>query len=165
MTSPTTTAAPKKESSVPKDNDGSSSGGAMSYSERSRLYRRDVFNYDDWVRHRSSKRFIGRFKSLTESGVSWAALADQVLWLAAVATFVCAFNALLVVGYDDLHNVHHDPLFIHLLGQLPLLSLPYMFFMLTSPALSLLLGKSRCQNCLSFETPHPNHTRLSFLSL
>jgi hypothetical protein len=31
----------------------------MSYSERSRPYRRDLFNYDDWVQHRSSKRFIG----------------------------------------------------------------------------------------------------------
>ena len=42
-------------SSVPTDD-----GSGLSYSERSRPYRRDVFNYDDWVRHRSSDRFAGR---------------------------------------------------------------------------------------------------------
>jgi hypothetical protein len=142
-TTSSTSTALNEVSSVPRDD-----GSGISYSERSRPYRRDLFNYDDWVQHRSSKRFIGRFKNLTKSGVSWA-LTDEVLLLAAVATFVCSFNAFLVVGYDDFANVHHDPLINF---RLPVLSLPFMFFTLTSPALSLLLGKS-CKDSLSFLTP------------
>jgi ion channel-forming bestrophin family protein len=130
----TTTTALNEVSSVPRDD-----GSGISYSERSRPYRRDVFSYDDWVRHRSSERFTGRLKKLTKSGIA-RALTDEVLLLAAVATFICTFNALLVVGFDDFANVHHDPL-INL--GLPLLSLPAMFFTLSSPALSLLLGMSK----------------------
>jgi hypothetical protein len=130
----TTTTALYEVSSVPKDD-----GSGISYSERSRPYRRDVFNYDDWVRHRSSERFTGRLAKLTKSGIA-RALTDEVLLLAAVATFICTFNALLVAGFDDFANVHHDPL-INL--GLPALSLPSMFFTLSSPALSLLLGMSK----------------------
>lgn len=127
-------------SSVPKDD-----GSGVSYSERSRPYRRDVFQYDDWVRHRSSERFTGRLRKLTQSGIA-RALTDEVVLLAAVATFVCAFNALLVTGYEDFANGHHAPL-VAGLDFLPALSLPAMFFTLSSPALSLLLGTYVCLSC------------------
>jgi hypothetical protein len=112
-------------------------GSGISYSERSRPYRRDVFAYDDWVRHRSTERFTGRLSKLGKSGIV-RALSYEVQLLAAVATFICVFNALCVTGYDDFSNIHHDPL---IQMSLPVLSLPAMFFTLSSPALSLLLGK------------------------
>jgi ion channel-forming bestrophin family protein len=111
-------------------------GSGVSYSERSRPYRRDVFAYDDWVRHRSTERFTGRLSKLGKSGIV-RALSYEVQLLAAVATFICVFNALCVTGYDDFSNIHHDPL---INVGLPVLSLPAMFFTLSSPALSLLLG-------------------------
>jgi hypothetical protein len=115
-------------------------GSGISYSERSRPYRRDVFAYDDWVRHRSAERFTGRLSKLGKSGIV-RALSYEVQLLAAVATFICAFNALCVTGYDDFSNIHHDPL---IQMGLPVLSLPSMFFTLSSPALSLLLGNRKC---------------------
>lgn len=110
----------------------------LSYAERSRPYRRDVFSYDDWVRHRSSERFSGRLAKLTKSGIV-RALFDEIILTSSVATFICVFNALLVVGFDDFAGVHHDAL-INI--GLPELKLPAMFFTLSSPALSLLLGMS-----------------------
>jgi hypothetical protein len=117
--------------SVPKDD-----GSGVSYSERSRPYRRDVFAYDDWVRHRSAERFTGRLPKLFKSGIA-RALAYEVQLLTAVAAFICVFNALCVAGYDDFSGIHYDPL-INI--GLPVLALPSMFFTLSSPALSLLLG-------------------------
>ena len=117
--------------SVPRDD-----GSGLSYAERSRPYRRDVFAYDDWVRHRSSERFSGRLGKLTKSGIV-RALFDEIILTSSVATFICVFNALVAAGFDDFAGVHHDPL-INI--GLPVLSLPAQFFTLSSPALSLLLG-------------------------
>jgi ion channel-forming bestrophin family protein len=68
-------------------------------------------------------------------------LAKEIVLTTSVATLVCAGNALLAAGYDDFSGVHHDPLLLESLGwgPLPVLSLPAMFFTLSSPALSLLL--------------------------
>jgi ion channel-forming bestrophin family protein len=129
----TTTTTLNDVAYVPKDD-----GSGTSYSERSRPYRRDVFAYDDWVRHRSSDRFAGRLAKLTKSGIA-RALQDEVLLLVFVAGFICVFNALLATGYDDFSGVHHDPLVGNI--GVPILSLPSMFFTLSSPALSLLLGR------------------------
>jgi hypothetical protein len=49
---------------TPKDD-----GSGLDYAERSRPFRRDVFAYDDWVRHRSSGRFAGRLIKLFRSGI------------------------------------------------------------------------------------------------
>lgn len=119
--------------SVPRDD-----GSGLSYAERSRPYRRDVFAYDDWVRHRSSARFSGRLGKLTKSGIV-RALFDEIVLTSSVAAFICAFNALLVAGFDDLGGNHYGPLLGNAL-HLPALSLPAQFFTLSSPALSLLLG-------------------------
>lgn len=142
---------------TPKDD-----GSGLDYAERSRPFRRDVFAYDDWVRHRSSDRFAGRLVKFFQSGIVrgtsmsddkcssrsfsqiqnlyCAALATEIVLTTAVATIVCFGNALLAAGYDDLAGVHHDPIVLETLGyHLPVLSLPAMFFTLSSPALSLLL--------------------------
>ena len=44
-------------------------GSGLDYAERSRPFRRDVFAYDDWVRHRSSDRFAGRLVKFFQSGI------------------------------------------------------------------------------------------------
>lgn len=117
---------------VPRKDDS-----GLSYAERSRPYRRDVFAYDDWIKHRSSDRFAGRFIKFVESGIV-RALIDELILVTGVATFIVFFNAMFANGFDDLAGVHHDPILA--LG-IPALSLPTLFFTLSSPALSLLLGK------------------------
>lgn len=107
----------------------------LSYAERSRPYRRDIFSYEDWVKHRSSERFSGRLTKLNRSGLV-RALFDEIVLTTSVAIFVCTYNALLVTGFQDLTGVHHDHL---LVSSFPIFSLPSQFFTLSSPALSLLL--------------------------
>lgn len=103
------------------------------YGERSRPLRRDVFAYDDWVRHRSIHRdFLATYKS----GVV-KQLLKQVYLKTGVAIFICVYNALLVNGFDDFAGIHHDPL----VQGFYVLELPFIVFALTSPVLSLLLGK------------------------
>jgi ion channel-forming bestrophin family protein len=109
--------------------------GALSYGERSRPYRRDVFDHDEWVRVRSNTRFANNLLTIFESGVVRQLLREVIL-TTGVATFICAYNALLVKGYDDFAGIHHDPL----VQGFYVFSLPGVFFTLTSPALSLLLG-------------------------
>ena len=106
-----------------------------SYGERSRPYRRDVFDHDEWVRVRSNTRFSSNLLTIFESGVVRQLLREVIL-TTAVATFICAYNALLVNGYDDFAGIHHDPL----VQGFYVFSIPGAFFSLTSPALSLLLG-------------------------
>lgn len=109
--------------------------GALSYGERSRPYRRDVFDHDEWVRVRSNTRFANNLLTIFESGVV-RQLLKEVILTTGVATFICAYNALLVNGYDDFAGIHHDPL----VQGFYVFSIPSVFFTLTSPALSLLLG-------------------------
>ena len=116
---------------VPKED---SSG--LSYGERSRPFRRDVFGYGDWVRHRSNDRFISNLLNVFRSGVVQQLL-KEVYLTTGVATFVCLYNALLVNGYDDFAGLHHDPF----AEGFYVFAMPSAFFALTSPALSLLLGK------------------------
>jgi Bestrophin, RFP-TM, chloride channel len=108
---------------------------ALSYGERSRPYRRDVFDNDEWLRVRSNTRFASNLLTIFESGVV-RQLLKEVILTTAVATFICAYNALLVKGYDDFSGIHHDPL----VQGFYVFSIPGVFFSLTSPALSLLLG-------------------------
>jgi hypothetical protein len=108
----------------------------LSYSEKSRLYRRDFYDHDSWLKHRAKNRFVGTLSKVLDSGVV-RQLADEVILIGAVATFVCVFNALCVTGYEDFSNLHHDPIFNF---GAPLVKLPGEPFSLSSPALSLLLG-------------------------
>lgn len=111
-------------------------GSGLSYAERSRPYRRDVFDSDEWVRVRSTTRFSKNLMSIFQSGVV-RQLLNEAIFIGGAATFLCLYNALLVNGYDDFSGIHHDPF-----GQgFYVFKLPSIFFTLTSPALSLLLGK------------------------
>ena len=114
----------------------SDDGSGLSYAERSRPYRRDVFDSDEWVRVRNTARFSKNLLSIFQSGIV-RQLLNEAIFIAGAATFLCLYNALLVTGYDDLSGIHHDPF-----GQgFYVFKLPSIFFTLTSPALSLLLGK------------------------
>lgn len=117
--------------SVPKDD-----GSGLSYAERSRVYRRDVYTWDSWVKHRRSDRFIGNILDLFRSGVLQS-LAGDIAFITFAAVFVCVYNALCVVGYTDFSGVQHDPIISSI--YLPLLKMPMDLFTLTSPALGLLL--------------------------
>jgi hypothetical protein len=41
----------------------------IEYGERSRTYRRTVYNHEDWVRHRSPDRFVRNIASIGNSGI------------------------------------------------------------------------------------------------
>ena len=138
ITSPVTSAATQMHMiAIPSDD-----GSGLSYSERRRPYRRDVFDSDEWVRVRNTARFSKNLLTIFESGIV-RQLLSEAIFIGGAATFLCLYNALLVTGYDDFNGIHHDPF-----GQgFYVFKLPGIFFTLTSPALSLLLGK--CDKCCS----------------
>jgi putative membrane protein len=107
----------------------------QSYGEASRKFRRSYFGHSDWLNARRDGRYLYNFRTLFSSGVA-RQLFKEVSTVAYIATFLVAWNALLVVGYDDFSGVHHDPLAS---SVLPLLQLPSEPFTLSSPALGLLL--------------------------
>jgi ion channel-forming bestrophin family protein len=139
-------------STAPLDKDA-----GLSYGERSRPFRRDLFSYDDWVDHRRSDRFGGSLFSVFRSGV-FQQLLKEIYLTTGIATFVCLYNALLVTGYDDFVGVHHDPL----VQGLYVLAIPGLFFTVTSPALSLLLGTSQQSNEKSLLKTFCSYTRCNF---
>ena len=133
---PATTIQLHMIANLPKDD-----GSGLSYAERSRPYRRDVFDSDEWVRVRNTARFSKNLLTIFQSGIV-RQLLNEAIFIGGTATFLCLYNALLVNGYDDFSGIHHDPF-----GQgFYEFKLPSIFFTLTSPALSLLLGK--CDNVL-----------------
>ena len=105
------------------------------YGEGSRKYRRTVYSHNEWVKHRSSDRFIRNLLSVFNSGV-YKSLYKEVLATTGVATFLIVWNAL-TGGYTDLSGVQHDAI----IDFLPTLSLPLTPFTLLSPSLGLLLGE------------------------
>lgn len=119
-------------SSVPKDD-----GSGLSYAERSRPFRRDVFAWDLWVKHRATDRFVGNILDILDSGVVQS-LIGEITLITFVASFVCAYNALFVTGFTDFSGILHVPIFAS--RFLPILKFPMEFFTLTTPALGLLLG-------------------------
>ena len=103
-----------------------------SYSERGRQWRRTVFMHDDWVRHRSSNRFVRNMRTLGSSGINQA-LSKELTFVTLDAVFVVLINALFA-GYQDFSGVvHPGPL------HMPALMLPALPFTILMPALSLLL--------------------------
>ena len=105
------------------------------YGEGSRKYRRTVYTHNEWVKHRSSDRFIRNLSSVFDSGV-YKSLAKEVLATTGVASFLLLWNAL-TGGYTDLAGVQHEAI----IDFLPTLTLPLTPFTLLSPSLGLLLGK------------------------
>jgi hypothetical protein len=110
---------------------------SLSLAERSRIYRRDVFSYDLWVQHRSTDRFIGNLLDGLKSGITRHLFKDVFL-VASIASFICLYNALCVIGFTDWDGVKHLPLVAS--RFLPILKMPMDFFTLSTPALALLLG-------------------------
>lgn len=108
------------------------------YGEDSRRFRRTYYNNESWLRHRSSDRLIRNFTSMISSGIFRQLLRDIGV-VAIVSTLIVAWNCGLVVGFDDLTGHHHEPIINS--PCLPLLELPRDPFILSSPALGLLLGK------------------------
>jgi len=103
----------------------------LSYGEKNR--RRDLFDYESWVRHRSPDRFTDNLWNLRRSGVA-RQLAGECVLIGSVALFICLYNAFASVGWDDFSGFHHDP-FV----SFKALKLPLQPFTLSSPALGLLL--------------------------
>jgi len=101
------------------------------YTEDNRQNRRTVFMHDDWVRHRSSNRFLRNMRSLPSSGINQA-LSKELTFVTLVALFVVVINAL-GSGYQDFSGVMHPGA-----GFAPLM-LPALPFTILMPALSLLL--------------------------
>ena len=101
------------------------------YTEDNRQNRRTVFMHDDWVRHRSSNRFLRNMRSLPSSGINQA-LSKELTFVTLVALFVVVLNAL-ASGYQDFSGVMHPGA-----GFAPLM-LPALPFTILMPALSLLL--------------------------
>jgi putative membrane protein len=103
--------------------------------EEQRKFRRTVYTHDDWVKHRSQDRFYFYLSAMFKSGV-YKNLGREVGYTVAIATFICAYNAL-VGGYTDPFGGDHaailgGPIFKQI-------TLPLTAFTLTSPALGLLL--------------------------
>lgn len=106
-----------------------------SYSEQSRPMRRTVFTHEDWVKFRSSDRFMKNLRNIAVSGV-YKNLGREVVATTAVALFVWASN-LALGGYTDFVGVQHEAL-VHIDG-LSGIGLPLTPFTLASPSLGLLL--------------------------
>jgi len=107
------------------------------YGEGSRKYRRTVYTHAEWVKHRSSDRFVNNLKTLFNSGI-YKNVGKEVTATTAVAIFVFLWN-MIAGGYTDLFGVQHGPLiespFVQMIG------LPLTAFTLVSPSLGLLLGE------------------------
>mmetsp|Transcript_35005 Transcript_35005/g.100809 ORF Transcript_35005/g.100809 Transcript_35005/m.100809 type:complete len:251 (+) Transcript_35005:185-937(+) len=103
------------------------------YAEKSRLYRRDVFDASDWIRARRPDRFLDNLLTFFDSGLVRAA-SFEITILAALSTFVCFYNNLFVEGMEGFGGKHYEPL-LHLPG----LQLPMVPFTISTAALGLLL--------------------------
>mmetsp|Transcript_25776 Transcript_25776/g.29464 ORF Transcript_25776/g.29464 Transcript_25776/m.29464 type:complete len:449 (-) Transcript_25776:59-1405(-) len=107
--------------------------GKVPYGEKSRRFRRTVFQHGDWVEHRSSNsRIMKNLQSMLFSGVV-RQLRSQVGTVAAVAAFVLTWNLGI---FPSLLNLWPG------LQSFPFITpiiLPSIPFTLSSPALGLLL--------------------------
>lgn len=105
--------------------------------ETQRKDRRTVFMHDDWVRHRSSERFLRNILSVGSSGI-WGALSKELAFLTTTSVFVVVFN-MLFYSYTDFGGVAHPGPLHSLDVNIGSLSLPPLPFTILMPALSLLL--------------------------
>jgi len=108
-----------------------------SYSEKQRKDRRTIFMHDDWVRHRSSERFLRNMRTIGSSGINQA-LSTELAFVTMVSVFVVVFN-MLFYNYQDFNGVVHPGALNFLDANIKSLSLPALPFSTAMPALSLLL--------------------------
>jgi hypothetical protein len=145
---PTTRPRPCPLAAAARNNGEQQQPQFLSNAELSRPLRRDVFNYDAWVEHRSPDRFnietnlIGApFRSIILRH-----LLPDTANLAGFATILCIYNGLFVLGYDDWQSLHHPPLLDGTGLTFPIVRLPSIVFGLTTPFLALLLGTNEQTN-------------------
>jgi putative membrane protein len=82
----------------------------ISYGEESRKYRRTVYTHDDWVKHRSSDRFVRNILTTTTSGI-YKNIGREVLATTSIAVFIFFWN-MGTGGYTDFSEFALDPLFL-----------------------------------------------------
>lgn len=93
--------------------------GRVPYGEESRVYRRTIYQHDDWVKHRNSEgRLISNLRGMFFSGIV-RQLKEEVSLISGIGLVVVLWNSLLL--------------------RLPKLCIPPLPFTLSSPALGLLL--------------------------
>merc|ERR1719291_1046967 len=107
------------------------------FSESQRKDRRTIFMHDDWVRHRSSERFLRNLLSIGSSGINQA-LRKELSFVTLTAVFVVVFN-MLFVSYQDFSGISHLGPLHDFDATIKALSLPALPFSIDMPALSLLL--------------------------
>lgn len=93
--------------------------------------------HDEWVKHRSSERFIRNIQTTFDSGVGQA-LKTELAFVTGTAVF-CMFANMLTGGYQDFSGTMHEAPFAALGKEIGSVSLPAMPFTVCMPALSLLL--------------------------
>ena len=98
--------------------------------EKSRKYRRTVFAYSDWKKHRSARRYIDALRSWPRSNVL-GGLIFQAIIVALATAIIVSWNVFVLSNQET----------YKLFGRfnLPLFSVPSLPFSLTSPSLGLLL--------------------------
>jgi len=109
------------------------------YAEESRQYRRTVYMHDEWVKHRSSERFIKNLRTSFRSGVSQALRME--LGVVLFISVLCVLVNMYLTGYHDFSgNLHKSPFQASPLVRLiKKIALPVFPFTIAMPALSLLL--------------------------
>ncbi|KAL7538924.1 hypothetical protein ACHAXR_009602 [Thalassiosira sp. AJA248-18] len=162
ISKPTTTAKTSSRSALymgpPRD---PSAPMTELYGEGSRKYRRTVYTHDQWVKHRSSDRFLNNLGTLFNSGI-YKQIGNEVFATTSVAAFVWGWN-MLVGGYQDLGGVMHDPIIQEKWAML--VGLPLTLFTVLSPSLGLLLvfrtnsSYKRWDEARKFWGLNINHTR------
>ena len=124
------------------------------FGEGSRKYRRTVYTHDQWVKHRSSDRFINNLRTLPNSGI-YKQVGKEVFLTTSIAISVCVWNAL-VGGYEDFAGVMHDPVIAE--SWAVKVGMPMTPFTVLNSSLGLLLGElhndynvfSCCKMCISY---------------
>ena len=103
--------------------------------EESRKYRRTVYTFEDWPKHRSPDRFWTSLRTFFVSRINRGLLKNVFIFMC-ISTFVVAWNCL-AAGYKDLSGFSHPAV----VPWLPVLSIPMTAFSLTSTSVGLLLGE------------------------
>eukprot|EP00985_Skeletonema_marinoi_P019865 scaffold11538_cov74-Skeletonema_marinoi.AAC.1 len=108
------------------------------YGEGSRKYRRTVYTHNEWVKHRSSDRFVNNLTTLISSGI-YKNIGKEVLATTSVAAFVWAWN-LVSGGYEDFSGSQIAQSVTLIASKWATeIGLPLTIFTTLSPSLGLLL--------------------------
>ena len=107
------------------------------FGEGSRKYRRTVYTHDQWVKHRSSDRFVNNLRTLPNSGI-YKQVSKEVFLTTSIAISVCVWNAL-VGGFEDFGGIMHGSVITE--SWAVKVGLPMTPFTILNSSLGLLLGE------------------------